>query len=279
MQIWAHSLVKNEERYLWFAVESVINYIDKLLLWDTGSTDKTKEIIKLLKRKHPEKIETNFLGEVTPEEFTKVRQDMLEATKSDWFLVVDGDEIWWDASINGVTDKIYTAKSDYESVVVPIVNLVGDIFHYQEKKAGRYFLAGKLGHYALRGIKRSIPGLSSSKPHGTWGWTDKDGIMIQERDPEKILFLDAPYIHATYLTRGGSRVFDKRVVKRPLKYKYELGIRFPGNFYYPEVFFRERPAIVPFPWLKMDRSYFLRALVETPLRKIKRRLFKGKIGY
>ena len=103
--------------------------------------------------------------------------------------------------------------------------------------------------------------------------------MIQDRDKDKIRFLDAPYIHATYMSRGGSRSEDKNVIKRAQKYKYELGIPFPYDFYYPEVFFRRKPEIVPSPWLKMDSRFYARALVETPLRKIKRRVLKPKSGY
>ena len=44
--IWVHTLVKNEEKYLWYAVMSVADFVDKVLLWDTGSSDKTVEIIK-----------------------------------------------------------------------------------------------------------------------------------------------------------------------------------------------------------------------------------------
>ena len=46
MSVWVHTLVKNEERYIWYSVMSVIDYIDKILIWDTGSTDKTVDIIK-----------------------------------------------------------------------------------------------------------------------------------------------------------------------------------------------------------------------------------------
>lgn len=52
--ITVHTLVKNEERYLWFAVTSVIDYVDKMLLWDTGSTDRTIQLIKELKKRYPQ---------------------------------------------------------------------------------------------------------------------------------------------------------------------------------------------------------------------------------
>ena len=279
MKIWVHTLVKNEERYLWFSVMSVIDWVDKILLWDTGSTDKTRDIIKTLEKKFPQKIETRFLKSVSIDDFTKVRQEMLDATSSDWFLVVDGDEIWWDDSIRKVSQKISESGNNIESIVVPSINLVGDIYHYQESIAGRYSLAGRTGHFALRGVKRKIQGLSSKNPHGTWGWTDGEGKMIQDRDKTKILFIDAPYLHATHLLRGANRELDKNVIKREKKLKYEIGNNFPKDYYYPEVFFRERPMFVPSPWVKMDNNFLLRSVIETPFRRIKRRIIKGGIGY
>lgn len=278
-KIWAHTLVKNEERFIWFSIMSVIEHVDKVLIWDTGSTDNTVKIIKKIKRKHPNKIIFNEVGDIDIDEFTKVRQEMLDETDSDWFLMVDGDEIWWEESIKKVVNLIKKSGNKIESIVVPTYNLVGDIYHYQEKAAGRYKLAGKFGHYNLRAINRSIPGLKSAKPHGTWGWTDENNRMIQDRSVKKVKFVDAPYIHATFLQRSVNIELDKNVPKRARKLKYELGDSFPLNFYYPEVFFKPRPAFVFPPWRKMDRRYFTKAMFQTPLRKVKRRLIHGKAGY
>lgn len=279
MQIWAHVLVKNEDCFIWYSVKSIIDHVDKVLIWDTGSTDKTKEIIKLLINDHPQKISYKELTDITPEEFPKVRQAMLDATTSDWFMVVDGDEIWWEDSIKKVVDQIKAEGKSIESIVVPTVNLVGDIYHYQEEKAGRYNLAGKTGHYALRGVNRSIPGLASSNPHGTWGWVDSKGTMIQDRSPEKVTFIVAPYLHATFLKRSSSEDANSRVPKRRRKFKVELGKRFPKNFKYPEVLYLKKPGIVPSPWEKARVAYKAKALLVTPLKMLKRRLYRGKTGY
>ena len=259
---------------------SVIRYVDRILVWDTGSTDRTLEMIAEIKKKYPDKVNFKQVGDVTAEGFTKVRQEMLDATDSDWFLILDGDEVWWDDSIKKVVGKIANKGNTIESIVVPMIYPIGDIYHRQEEAAGRYKLAGRRGHYALRAVNRKIPGLSSSNPHGTWGWTDGEGKMIQDRDPEKIFFVDAPYMHFSLMPRGGNRSDDQKVVKRTQKLKYELGTPFPADFFYPEVFFRPRPNIVPSPWINMSRSYFLRAAIETPFKKIKRRFFlNNKIGY
>jgi glycosyltransferase involved in cell wall biosynthesis len=274
MKIWAQTLIKNEARWLWFSVSSVINHVDKLLLWDTGSTDDSREIEKELVKKFPGKIELKERKIETGEDFTKVRQEMLDATKSDWFLIVDGDEIWFEDSIKKVIKAINVADEHTESVVVPTINLVGDIFHFQEEASGRYKFGDRVGHFGLRAIKRGIPGLHSQGGHGVWGLTDETGKMVQDRNSFKII--DAPYLHATNLRRSSK---DAKVIKRAKKYRFELGETFPKDFYYPEVFFRDKPERIISPWNTMSGSFKFRAFFETPLRKIKRRVWEGKVGY
>ena len=279
MKIWAHTLVKNEEKYLWYAVSSVIKHVDKLLLWDTGSTDGSLRIAKNLKEKFSEKIDLKQVTLGGAEEFPKIRQKMLDVTDANWFIMVDGDEVWWEGSIRKVVETIETYSKEAESIVVPTVYPVGDIYHRQEEAAGKYQLAGKKGHFALRAVNRKIPGLSSSNPHGTWGWTDGEGKMIQDREPKKIVFVDAPYLHFSLLPRAGERSEDEKVIKRAQKLKHELGTPFPKDYYYPEVFFRPRPDSVPSPWERMDTKFLIRSAIETPPRKIKRRIWPGGVGY
>lgn len=279
MQIWAHTLVKNEERYLWYSVASVAPFVDKILLWDTGSSDKTLDICKALVDLFGEKIDFRQVRQESAKDFTKVRQKMLDETDADWFLIVDGDEVWWEDSIKKVTDTIRSRGNSLESVVVPNFLVVGDIFHYQEKAAGMYKFSGRTGHYNQRAFRRNIPGLKSTNPHGTWGWADGEGRMVQDRDPERIAYVGAPYLHFSFMQRAGSKESDFAVSKRAKKLKHEIGIAFPKDFYYPEVFFRPRPAIIPSPWEKMDASFMARALLETPLRRLKRTIWGSKVGY
>lgn len=276
--IWAHCLVKNEARFLWYSVSSIIDYVDKILLWDTGSTDESVEIEKDLLKKYPDKVILKNYKQDTAEEFTLVRQKMLLETTSDWFIVLDADEIWWRSSINKVIEEIQKNGDSIESIVVPTINLVGDIYHYQEEAGGKYRIAGKTGHYNLRAIKRNIPGLHATGPHGQMGWVDGYGKMIQDRGEAKVKFINAPYLHSTFLQRAGGEQ-DKEVVKRLKKRKYEIGINFPKDFYYPESLFFSRPDYIQSPWRTMNLNFKIKANIETPLKKIKRRIWRGGVGY
>lgn len=279
MKITAHAIVKNEVRFVWYSIMSIINFVDKILIYDTASTDGTKEILKLIKNKHKDKVILKFIDEVTVDSYSSVIQQMLDETKTDWIFVIDADEIWWEDSIKKVYNEIQRNGQTLESIVVPTINLVGDIYHKQEDKAGLYKLAGRKGHLNLRAVNKNIPGLVSCGPHGQWSWRDEDGRAIQDRDQSKIKFVNAPYLHATFLQRSSSKEGDSRVPKRAKKRKHEIGDALPKDFYYPEVFFRERPSIVPNVWEKMNKSFLAQSLVETPFRKLKRRLLPVKQGY
>ncbi|KKS20813.1 MAG: Glycosyl transferase family 2, partial [candidate division WWE3 bacterium GW2011_GWA1_41_8] len=97
-QITSHTLVKNEARFVWYSVMSVIEYVDHVLLWDTGSADGTVEILKRIKELYPAKVDLRLLGEIDIYSFAKIRQEMLDNTKTEWLLVNDGDEVWWEES-------------------------------------------------------------------------------------------------------------------------------------------------------------------------------------
>ncbi len=272
MSIWAHTLVKNEENYIWYAINSVINWVDKVLVWDTGSTDKTVEIINYIKKKYPKKISFLKYGEVSAKDYWKPRNEMLKATKADWILTLDGDEVWWEESIKKVVQVAKGSKSgEAESIVVRSVNLVGDIYHYQEEAAGQYRFLGKKGHLNLRAFSTKIPDLYAKGEYGKMGYFDKDGKSIQER--KETHFLDVSYMHFTHMPRTVTFAKDLEVPKRAKKFKYEIGQSFPRDFYYPEVFFRQKPLNIPSVWKKMSGKYLARALLETLFKKVKRRIF------
>ncbi len=263
MKIWANTIVHNEENFIWFAVMSVIDYVDKVLIYDTGSTDNTVKIIKEIIKIKGDKVDFKEVGEVDKYNFTRQRQRMLEESKCDWILILDGDEIWWNKSIKTLTDKIKEKGKNLDGIVVPMVIPVGDIYHIQEKEAGRYKLLGRTGHLSLRAINKNIPGLHVDWPYGKESYFDENKRLIQER--EKIIFLDAPYLHLTHLKRSNK----KRKVN---KFKHELGNPVSIDFKFPESIYLKYPDIITSPWFKLTGIDLAKAKFLTPLRKMKRRI-------
>ena len=257
--ITAHCIVKNEENFVWYAINSILDYMDEIIIWDTGSTDRTVEIVKTIENP---KISFEEKGPVSPQEFAKLRNEMIKATDTDWIFILDGDEIWSKVGIEEIIGLITKYGNSKDLIVSPVKMLIGDIYHYQEERAGRYRIKGKTGHLNVRAI-RNFDGLRVKGFFGNEGYTDINNIDIQNLPEERIVFAKNNYLHASHL---------KRSSKVNSKYKYELGIPFPKDYFYPEVLFKERPKIVPSPWEPMGFGYKLRAFFETPLKKMKRRL-------
>lgn len=262
MKITSHTMVYNEEKYIWYSIMSIVNYVDKMFIWDTGSSDKTVDIIKEIKKIFPDKIFFKELGRLTPNQLTTARQKMLDQTDSDWFIILDGDEVWWEESIRKLTKTIKQRGENLDSVVVPYRNIVGDIFHYQRESAGKYKIDHKVGFLTIRAINRKINGLHLEGTYPLEGFFDEDDIYIQERSAKRRLFLDRYYLHFSNVRRSS---------KKSDKIKYEKGISFTYDFYYPEVFFRPRPDIVPNPWVKMDLGFTFKSLIYEPMKFLKRK--------
>lgn len=268
MKIWAHTIVKNEDRYVWFSIMSVIEHVDKILVYDTGSTDNTVKIIQEIKKKYPAKVIIKEVGNVDVYGFTRVRQEMLEATCADWFLILDADEIWWEEGIVKLIETI-NENPKLESVVSMYYSLAGDIYHYQDESFGKYQIDQYRGHINIRAMSMKIPGINFQKPHGQLGVYDSEGRLVQQRDRQLRLCVEEPgYLHFTNLRRSSEG--DSLVPKRAIKYRHLLGKPFPFDFYYPEVLFIERPGVVLSPWVRRNWAYELRALAESPLRRVKR---------
>lgn len=261
MRIWVNCLVKNEDQFVWFSIMSVIDYVDKVLVWDTGSSDETVKVIHKIQKIKGKKIEFKKKGAVDKNGFTKLRQEQLDRSTCDWIIILDGDEIWWEESIKRVIDTIKQDRTGIEGIVVPFYNSVGDVYHYQEPQASKYRVQGHSGHLTIRAINKKIPGLHVDLPYGQEGYFDKYNRPIQ--DGVKLKFLNTPYLHATFLKRSSIESLNK-------KYKVELGKTFDKDFSFPEVFNREYPSEITNPWKKRSIYYLLKAFFISPIISVKR---------
>ena len=114
MIIDAHCLVVNEERWIWYSLMSILPYVDRVVVWDTGSSDDTVSIIKSISNP---KIVFKQYGLVDKQSFTQARQAMLTASDADWVILVDGDEVWPDQAIKNTVDLMRKSGSQYEYLV------------------------------------------------------------------------------------------------------------------------------------------------------------------
>lgn len=265
----AHMIVKNEDIFIWYAVNSVLPYVDKMIIFDTGSTDKTVDIIKSIKS---HKICFKQFNIKNAEDITILRQKQLEVTQSDWFWIVDGDEIYPDCLCKEIMNTINSKGNRLEGIAVKRYDLLGDIYHYQSEKVGTYNLFGRKGHLAIRLLnKKNLPGLHIKGIYPYEGYYDSKGIEVIYHAPEKFLITKDRLFHAMYLQRSIlgnnlSGTFHRR------KYKIELGNKFENERVLPEVFNTVRPSFVPDVTVRRDFLYELIASIITPVKMIKRKI-------
>lgn len=254
--ITVHMIVKNEEQWIWYAIASVINLVDEIFIYDTGSGDKTVEIIKTF---HSAKIIFEKKGDVTASELISLRNEQLKKTKTLWFMLVDGDEVWTKIGITEFINEIKKARKEINGIVVKAEIPLGDLQHYQVENAGKYEILGKKGHYNIRGYR--------VKKNYRWqgiypleAYVDENRIPIQQKNSELTLLKNS-YWHMTHMYR--SRVDNA-------KRKFEIGKH--KKYQLPEVFFINHPEIVPSPWISYSTLEKVKAVIRTPFVQIKRNL-------
>ncbi len=267
--ITVHMMVKNEDRFIWYAINSILPYVDKILITDTGSGDRTLEIIQAIKSI---KIKVNSVKINDVEEISKIRNDQIMETETDWFWVVDGDEVYPKSLCDEIIEMISKSGKLYEGIVVGRYDLVGDVYHHQEESVGAYKIFGRNGHIVLRLINKSkITGLHVKGKYPYEGYYDKDGIEITYHDESKFGFTKGKLFHAMYLPRSTKGAVLSDTYHRN-KWKIEKGFEHPKNISLPEVFYFQKPAIIPDVISKRSIYYELFASLITPIKKIKRRL-------
>ena len=119
-------IVKNEEAFLDKCLESVKDYVDEIIIVDTGSTDKTVEIA----RRYTDKIYFHpWEGS-----FSKARNQALSYATCDWIFQIDGDE----ELIEGSGDKLRKAVLESGSADAFLVNIIST-YSNGKKKARHNF--------------------------------------------------------------------------------------------------------------------------------------------
>jgi glycosyltransferase involved in cell wall biosynthesis len=79
-------IVKNEEKYIKMCLENAMKLADEVIIVDTGSTDKTKEIIKEVDQN------IKIIDYKWEDDFSKARNISIENATGDWILILDADE-------------------------------------------------------------------------------------------------------------------------------------------------------------------------------------------
>ena len=98
-------IAKNEEKYLDQCLNSVKDLVDEMIIIDTGSTDRTKEIAK--------KFNAKIFDFKWFDDFSAARNESLKHATKDWILVLDADEMIDKEAVKVIKDFI--KKNEYDA--------------------------------------------------------------------------------------------------------------------------------------------------------------------
>ena len=262
--VTAHMVVKNEDQWVWYAINSVLPHIDSFLITDTGSSDHTIEIIKSISSP---KIIFNQVKILSREDVSKVRQSQIDNTKTKWFWIVDGDEVYSDTLAKEILEAISIDK--YSAIVVRRHDLLGDIYHKQIETVGTYEMFGETGHLLIRLLNNDLlKGLVVKGQYPQESYYTLGDEKVNNLDKKKVYITKHSLYHAMYLKRsslGGNLPMFNRG-----KYKVESGIQITDRV--PKVFKLPRPKFVPDPFTRRGVGYEIVASVVTPIKNLKRKL-------
>lgn len=126
-KISATMIVKNEEENLPRALKSIKNFVDEIVIVDTGSTDKTIEIAKEFGAKvylHPHPKEKLILGKFI-DDFSYYRNLAIHYATGDWVLIIDadGELVQTRKTLKRIKRDISRFEKDIIAVAFPTVDI------------------------------------------------------------------------------------------------------------------------------------------------------------
>jgi glycosyltransferase involved in cell wall biosynthesis len=180
----AHILVRNEDKFLKYALQSVLPFVSNYIIYDTGSTDKTLEILK--DYRHEQRELQTSAG------LTQLRNEMIDKTKTDWLFLLDGDEVWNTHTLKKYLEFTLGQPKNILATFLKTRNCVGDIYHYRE--TGQYEIAGIKGSLNIRAYRKTVK----------WQGEYPLEKCVDTTAKKSLAYFDGFYWHMTHLQRSSS---------------------------------------------------------------------------
>lgn len=111
MKLSCFILTKNNARSIRYALESVHNYVDEVVIVDSGSTDATLDIA----REYTDRI---FYNELV--DFSEQRNFAIKKCRGEWIFFLDADEVVGE----NFTDAFKYFDKRYRSLLMPRYSII-----------------------------------------------------------------------------------------------------------------------------------------------------------
>jgi glycosyltransferase involved in cell wall biosynthesis len=117
---------------------------ERVLIYDTGSTDATLDQIASIRS---EKIEIVQKRSASPSELCAYRNEMIEQTTTEWFMLVDGDEIYPAHAVRRIAQEIRTVPPAVHRILVHRKHFMGSLnFVSRLDRLGRIYRTSRIRH-------------------------------------------------------------------------------------------------------------------------------------
>jgi len=122
MTVGGICVVRNEERWVYYALKSISRYVDNFVIIDNMSTDRTPYEIGRARLEFSRKEGT----------VKDLRNEAAKLTGCDWIWWIDGDEVWCENSADVVMKSItkYNDDSSVSILNTQLYRFIDDRFHY-----------------------------------------------------------------------------------------------------------------------------------------------------
>jgi glycosyltransferase involved in cell wall biosynthesis/Tfp pilus assembly protein PilF len=197
-------IARDEEHMLAGALESVYGAVDELIVVDTGSSDKTREIAR--------KAGALVVDHLWQDDFSAARNEALSHATGDWILVLDADERLAPGAVTAIRDGI--EKDSFDCGLLPLFNASREDATIAEVLEGD----AQLGEPVL------LPRLFRRSLDLRWEGVVHENVATWLAGDKTIAMLEAPIVHygATFEVRNAKdkdrrnlRLLERRCALEP----------------------------------------------------------------
>lgn len=220
-------IVKNEERYLPECLNSIKDFVDEIVITDTGSVDKSKEICS----QYTDKI----YDRQWDDSFANARNNSLSKCTGDWIISLDADEVIPTGTFLYIYDLILTGNGD--AYIFPIRNLMPN-GSYSISTTTRLFknkpfirFKGRVHETVDRSlVDNNLTLINATQPFIHYGYLKGKVKTPFYRDLCMKALKDDPTNFETYYNLGKIFIHDDKDYEKAVEY-LSKSIELGGNHY------------------------------------------------
>jgi glycosyltransferase involved in cell wall biosynthesis len=238
--VTAHCVIRNEDIWIWYVIKAVLPYFDKIIITDTGSEDHTLEILDTIKS---DKItllhRPKLMGAEFQAKFNEYRNEQIDITDTEWFFLLDGDEIFSTKAIGEMIEKLPEIEKKWTTLSVRMKYFVENMHRVATIEPVESYKFVRTGAhrwgYGYGQIVLAFP--QPKKEQRLAHWYKFDGW-------------DFECFHVTFLNRSSSCDSEENTYQRQHRKTRSIhGEHYRGKYGYsgpyPEIFYdKDAPEIV-----------------------------------